>query len=157
MRQAATHKDLAEKHARLVLEDDERGDELAEQTPEDFARSRHKEIVPNPRRKNMRTNARKSGNGNGIGSNRSNPSRINQAAGASDPRLVADLLDDIGELKAQNKKLQSQLDDAEDRLDQIDDVVSCNDTGCNAEDHLSDVRDILDGNGGGNGDGGDDD
>ena len=89
---------------------------------------------------NPRSNPRKrsGGNGNGGNGSRGNGSRrMNQAAGAiaTDPRLVTDLLDEITTLKAQNRKLQDDLDDAQGTIDEAIDTVTCTDETCSAEDH----------------------
>ena len=62
-----------------------------------------------------------------------------------------DLQDRNDTLQVQNKALQS-------KLDEIHEIVECNDPQCTAEDHLAEIQDIVDGNGnGGNGNDDEDD
>jgi hypothetical protein len=77
----------------------------------------------------------KSGNGGNDG----NGIRRNQATSSRD-RGEEDLLDQIDALKAKNKKLQGQLDE-------IRDVIECDDSECNDSQHLDTIADILGGNG----------
>ena len=113
---------------------------------------------------------RKTGNGNGNGyrTNRSNPtrsnasrviranqSRVNQTDALA-ARIEVDLADQIDDLKNKNARLKSKLDDMQGTIDDAVDVLGCSDPECSDADHLDELRDILDvddaGNGNGDGD-----
>ena len=52
--------------------------------------------------------------------------------------------------------LESEKQALQDKLDDIDDIVSCDDPECDAQEHLSDIEDVLRGNGAENADDDDD-
>lgn len=144
-KQAADRKDKDERFERDVLEDDDRADEIADMTPEEYAEERGKEIIENPQR--SRSSMKR----------KSKPQDDDSAAFQTNAKLavsndrLTDQLEDkqeeIDKLTAKNKALQS-------KLDEINDIVSCNDPECTAQEHLDDIADLIEGNGG---DGDDDD
>ena len=49
---------------------------------------------------------------------------------------LADQQDRIGKLEAKNAALQS-------KLDEIDDIIECDDPECTAEEHLAEIQDVI--------------
>src|SRR5215469_8009245 len=135
-KQAAARKDQAENFVRDVLEDDDRADEISGMSVADYAAERGKELVSNPRRRNNKM--RRKGISRAV-TDDDGSLQTNAKLAVANNKLAdqqKDLLDRIDSLQAKNKELQS-------KLDEIDDVVNCNDPECNAEEHVADVQDIL--------------
>lgn len=81
--QVASRKDQAERFVRDVLSDDDRADEISDESVQDYADRRHFDIIDNPRRLN-----RHMANG----------------------QTKQDLLNEIADLQDENDFLQSQID-----------------------------------------------
>jgi hypothetical protein len=90
--QVASRKDKAERFVRDVLQDDDRADEIADESVESYADRKHY-VISNPRRSTV-------ANGNG--------------------QTKQDLLDQIADLQDENDDLQDQLDAIQDVLSGVD-------------------------------------
>jgi hypothetical protein len=128
---AQDRKEKAEWAARELQGDDERGDEIAEMSVEEYAESRGVEIVnDNPCR----------------GENHMMKKRVSayassgQASGINPTVVLAregKLRQQIDELKKENESLQE-------KLDAVQEIVECDDdVECTAEDHLEEIADVL--------------
>jgi hypothetical protein len=120
----------AERLMRGVLEDAEHTDEIAVMSVTEYAESRHKEIVPNPRRKNVKRRSqqcnipgRRQGNSNQRGAG----GREVEAGGSAGLHQ---------KLEAKNAALQG-------KLDEIADIIECDDPECTAEEHLAEIQDVI--------------
>ena len=100
--QAAARKDKAERFVRNVLQDDDRADEIADESVESYADRKHY-VISNP----LKGSTSRMANGNG------------------DPRTKAELLDEIDDLQSQldaiNDILNPPSDDDDDDYDADDD------------------------------------
>lgn len=137
-KQASARKDQAERFVRDVLEDDDRADEIADMSPEQYAAERGKQIMENPERRSMRRRSSASQDDD------SPTLQTNAKLSVANNKLADQLADkqkEIDTLQAKNAALQS-------RLDEIDDIVTCTDPECTAEEHLQDIQDVVAGNGG---------
>jgi len=131
-RQATARKEQAERFVRDVLEDDDRADEIGDMTVEEYAAERGKELAPNPaRRKPMK---RKSSPGQQ--QPRENP--VEKAL-----ETTTKLAQEQSELYLRVRELEKENESLQDKLDEIADIVECDDAECNAEDHLEDIAELV--------------
>lgn len=122
---AAARKDQAERFVRDVLEDDDRADEIADMSTEEYAGQRGKELAPNPRRrKSMRKKV------------------STEQQQAINP---VEFLEREDKLREQIDKLKEEKESLQDRLDQIGDIVQCDDDDCDDADHLDAIEDVVNG------------
>jgi len=131
-RQAAARKDQAEKFVRDVLEDDDRADEIADMSVEEYAAERGKELVPNPtRRKSMKRKT----------SPEQQQPRENPVEKALE--TTTKLADENADLNRRIRELEKENESLQDKLDEVTDIVECDDSDCTAEDHLEDIAEIV--------------
>jgi predicted RNase H-like nuclease (RuvC/YqgF family) len=117
---------------RDVLEDDDRADEIADMSVEEYAAERGKQLLPNPtRRKPVK---RKTSPGQQQPSENPVEKALKTTTKLADEN--ADMNRRIHELEKENEFLQ-------DRLDEIADIVECDDSDCTADDHLEDIAEIV--------------
>ena len=125
-KQAVARKDQAERFTRDVVEDDDRADEIAAMSVEEYATARGKEIRnPNPTggsmQKKVSTQQRDSSNGVALNSL---------------TRTIEKQQQRIQELERENKSLQG-------KMDEIVDVVECDEPECTAEEHLAEIEELV--------------
>jgi hypothetical protein len=132
-RQAAARKDQAEKYVRDVLEDDDRADEIADMSVEEYAAERGKELAPNPRR-SRKTMKRKTS---------PEPQELRDNPVAKMAETNTKLVQEQDDLYRRIRELETKTDALQDKLDEIADIVECDDPDCTAEDHLEDIADIV--------------
>ena len=96
----------------------------------EYAESRHKEIVPNPRRKNVK---RKSSSAASRDDDKAIQTNAEPALAKS---KLADQQDRVSKLEAKNAALQS-------KLAEIDDIIECDDPEFTAEEHLAEIQDVI--------------
>jgi predicted RNase H-like nuclease (RuvC/YqgF family) len=130
-KQAAERKEQAVKFVRDVLEDDERADEIADMSVDEYAAERGKELAPNPIRR-RRTMKRKTS---------SEQERENPVKRALE--TTTKLADENGNLNRRIRELEDENETLQDKLDEIADIVDCDDSECSAEDHLEDIAEIV--------------
>ena len=132
-RQAAARKDQAERFVRDVLEDDDRADEIAGLSVGEYAAERGKELAPNPtrRRKPMKRKT----------SPEQQQPRDNPVAKALE--TTTKLADEQSDLYRRIRALKTENESLQDKLDEITDIVECDDSDCSAEDHLEDIAEIV--------------
>jgi predicted RNase H-like nuclease (RuvC/YqgF family) len=131
-RQAAARKDQAERFVRDVLEDDDRADEIADMSVEEYAAERGKELVPNPtRRKSVKR--------------KTSPEQLQPRENPVQKALetTTKLADENTDLYRRIRELETKKEALQDKLDEIADIVECDDSNCNAEDHLEDIAEIV--------------
>ncbi len=129
--QAEARKAQAVRFVRDVLEDDDRADELAAMSAEDYAAERGKEIAPNPRGDSMKKKV-------SIEHSQARENPINRALETT-TRLAeqqGDLYRRIHELETDNASLRE-------KLDEIDDILDCDDPDCSLEDHLEQIAEVV--------------
>ena len=102
------------------------------------AESLHNEIVPSPWRKNVK---RRSSSAASQDDDKAIQTNAEPALAKS--KLV-DPQDRISKLEAKNAALQS-------KLDEIHDIIECDDPECTAEEHLAEIQDVIGNGHGGNG------
>lgn len=132
-RQAAARKDQAERFVRDVLEDDDRADEIADLSVEEYAAERGEELAPNPTRR-RKTMKRKT-------SPEQQQSRDNPVAKALE--TTTRMAEEQGDLYKRIRELETENESLQDKLDEIADIVECDDSDCSAEDHLEDIAEIV--------------
>jgi hypothetical protein len=132
--QATARKDQAERFVRDVLEDDDRADEIAETSVEDYAAERGKELAANPmrRRKFMQRKA---------STQQQQATRDNPVAKALE--TTTRIAGEQGDLYKRIRGLETDNASLQDKIDQITDIVECDDPDCSPEDHLEDIADIV--------------
>ena len=145
-KQAETKKDQAERFERDVLEDDDRADEIADMSVAEYAESRHKEIVPNPRRRSVKRKSKYTTRDDDDSLQTNANLAVSNSKLADQQRV---LLERVDGLEAEKQKLQDKIDEALD-------IARCNDPDCDIQDHLDDIIDTLENGGNGNGDDDDD-
>lgn len=101
--QAQTSKDRGERFVRTVLDDDERADDLADESLEDWA-DRKGVRIANPRRVS--------------------PHILERSVTVAKGQSKADLQDRIKELEDENADLNQQLDDVTDKVEDLLDLVA---------------------------------
>ena len=123
--QAAARKDQAERFVRDVVEDDDRADEIAAMSVEEYATTRGKEINPNRRRNTVK---RKVGT---------------EQQGSNIKPTV--LLAREDKLRKENDELKRKVESFKDKLDEIADVASASPNDSEEEDELKEkLNTILD-------------
>jgi hypothetical protein len=132
--QATARKDQAERFVRDVLEDDDRADEIAETSVEDYAVERGKELAANPmrRRKSMQKK---------VSTQQQRATRDNPVAKALE--TTTRIAEEQGDLYKRIRGLETDNASLQDKIDQITDIVECDDPDCSPEDHLEDIADIV--------------
>jgi len=134
--QAESKKAQAERFTREVLEDDDRADELAEMSLEDYAADRGVELVQQgdsmiTRKKN---GARPSHAGTG-------ESRENPAVAALQTATKA--LDQQNKLQARVRELEDEVADRDKLLDSIVDILDDDDPDYKASDKLAAIEEVF--------------
>jgi hypothetical protein len=132
-RQAAARKGQAERFVRDVLENDDRADEIADMSVEEYAADRGKELAPNPtrRRKPMKRK----------GGTEQQQARDNPVAKALE--TTTKLAEEQGDLYRRISDLETENESLKDKLDEVADIVECDDSDCSAEDHLEDIAELV--------------
>jgi predicted RNase H-like nuclease (RuvC/YqgF family) len=132
-RQAAERKDQAEQFVRDVLEDDDRADEIADMSVEEYAAERGKELAPNPPRKRKPMKRK-------VSTEQQQP-RDNPVEKALE--TTTKLAEEQSDLYRRIRELEQEKESLQDKLDEIADIVECDDSDCTAEDHLEDIAEIV--------------
>lgn len=133
--QATARKDQAERFVRDVLEDDDRADEIAETSVEDYAAERGKELAANPKRRGRFMQKKVSTQ------QQQQAVRDNPVAKAL--QTTTRMAEEQGDLYKRIRELETDNASLQDRIDQITDIVKCDDPDCSPEDHLEDIADIV--------------
>jgi hypothetical protein len=133
--QATARKDQAERFVRDVLEDDDRADEIAETSVEDYAAERGKELAANPTRRRKFMQKKVS-------------SQTQQQAARDNPvakalETTTRMANEQADLYQRNRELKKANESLQDKLDDITEIVECDDPDCSPEDHLEDIADIV--------------
>lgn len=148
--QAAARKDQAERYLRDVIEDDDRADEIAEMSPEEYAEERGKKVIENPRRRNVMK--RKSipaaqNTSAALRSNRVNPEVLISELQSENAELRKQL--ELDKLQSENSRLRKQLSEANRKLDEVDEILGDDDPNYSESDQLDDIQEVIDGKGSG--------
>jgi hypothetical protein len=127
--QARKKKEQAEKFTREVLEDDDRADEIAAMSPEEYAAGRGKQINPNlggtvKRKVSTQENTR------------TNPT---EAA----LQMATKAIDKQNELQQRVRELENELDDRDKMLDAIGDIIGDEDPNYRAKERLDDIDSVF--------------
>jgi len=127
--QARKKKEQAEKFTREVLQDDDRADEIAAMSPEEYAAGRGKQINPNlggtvKRKVSTQENTR------------TNPT---EAA----LQMATKAIDKQNELQQRVRELENELDDRDKMLDAIGDIIGDEDPNYTAKERLNDIDAVF--------------
>jgi hypothetical protein len=133
--QATARKDQAERFVRDVLEDDDRADEIAETSVEDYAAERGKELASNATRRSQFMQKKVSNQ------TQQQAARGNPVAKALE--TTTRIAEEQGDLYKRIRGLETDNASLQDKIDQITDIVECDDPDCSPEDHLEDIADIV--------------
>ena len=129
--QARKKKEQAEKFTREVLEDDDRADEIAAMSPEEYAAGRGKQINPNlggTVKRKVRVSTQEN-------------TRTNPTVAALETATKA--LDKQNELQQRVRDLENELDDRDKMLDAIVDIIESDDSNYTAKERLNDIDDVF--------------
>ena len=129
--QARAAKDLAEIYAHEVLQDDDRADEIADMTPEEYAAKQGAEISEARRSNSMQRKVR------------TNQQQVTGAGGAA----IAQAPATQDKLRKENDRLKKKIESMQDTLDEIADVASAspNSSGDDDPDQLAEkLNTVLD-------------
>lgn len=155
--QAEDRKEKAEWAAREFQGDDERGDEIAEMSVEEYAEERGFEIVdkpvtsnptellvmganpmnPAPREFVVPAGSRIVIRNSHIGENQMQQKRV----GTQQPNNPAFFVDREDKLRRQSDRLKEQNKSLHGKLDAIQEILECDE--CTAEEHIEEIDDIL--------------
>jgi chromosome segregation ATPase len=129
--QAQARKDQAERFVRSVLQDDDRADEIAAMSAEEYAAERGKEIAPNPRRKHMQKKI-------STDHLQARESPVNNALEAT-----TRLAEQQGDLYRRISELETEKQTLQDKLDEITEILECEHPDCDPEDHLEEIAEVV--------------
>jgi hypothetical protein len=114
VQQAAAKRDLAERFTRDVLENDDRADEIAALTPEEYAAQRGRQVNPNSQRKRGRTSMQR---------------KVTQVRPADNPgvlfgRAAERAMKREDATRKENQELKASVEALQDKLEEIADIAS---------------------------------